>query len=50
MTELIHAEGRNFYREDGTRFVPVGTTVYALIHQEQELREQTMETLKKTPL
>ncbi len=46
---LVQPSGLHFVYEDGSRFVPVGTTVYALLHQEKELREQTMETLAESP-
>ena len=46
---LVKASGTHFVHEDGTRYVPVGTTVYALIHQEKALVDQTMDTLRKAP-
>ena len=46
---MVQAEGCHFIYEDGATYVPFGTTVYALIHQEHELEEETMETLKNAP-
>ncbi|WP_320920541.1 DUF5060 domain-containing protein [Eisenbergiella porci] len=46
---LVKPVGTHFIYEDGTRYIPVGTTVYALLHQEKELREQTMQTLQTAP-
>ena len=46
---LVQAEGCHFRYEDGTRYTPFGTTVYALAHQEEEIIEQTMESLKNAP-
>jgi len=39
----------HFAYDDGTPYVPVGTTCYAWNHQTQELMDQTIETLKKSP-
>lgn len=46
---MVLADGIHFRYEDGTRYVPVGTTVYALLHQEESLVEETMETLRTAP-
>lgn len=46
---MVRAEGVHFRYEDGSRYIPVGTTVYALVHQEQNLIEQTMNTLRDAP-
>ncbi|MEF8811835.1 MAG: DUF5060 domain-containing protein, partial [Bacteroidales bacterium] len=35
----------HFGYADGTPFYPLGTTAYAWVHQEKELRRQTIETL-----
>ncbi|MFP4621919.1 MAG: DUF5060 domain-containing protein [Bacteroidales bacterium] len=35
----------HFRYADGTPFYPLGTTTYAWVHQEKELRRQTIETL-----
>lgn len=39
----------HFAYGDGTWFYPFGTTVYALLHQEEALIDQTMESLMKSP-
>ncbi|WP_372662355.1 DUF5605 domain-containing protein [Cohnella sp.] len=36
----------HFAHEDGTPYVPIGTTCYAWTHQGTELEEQTLESLK----
>lgn len=46
---IVTAEGTHFRFEDGTWYYPFGTTVYALLHQEDELINQTMETLEQAP-
>lgn len=46
---MVKADGTHFRYEDGTWYYPFGTTVYALVHQEKELVDQTMETLKTAP-
>lgn len=46
---IVRTQGCHFVYDDKTPYVPFGTTVYALVHQEQALVEQTMETLKKAP-
>jgi hypothetical protein len=39
----------HFAYEDGTPYLPIGTTSYVWNHQGQELEEQTLETLKASP-
>ncbi|TDF98670.1 DUF5605 domain-containing protein [Paenibacillus piri] len=39
----------HFAYEDGTPYLPIGTTCYAWTHQGRELEEQTLETLQSTP-
>jgi hypothetical protein len=39
------ADRFHFAHRDGTRHLPLGTTVYALTHQPEELQERTLETL-----
>jgi hypothetical protein len=39
----------HFGYEDGTPYVPIGTTCYAWIHQGDRLEEQTLETLRSAP-
>ncbi len=45
----VYADGTAFRYADGTFFYPFGTTVYALIHQDAALIEQTMRTLERAP-
>ncbi len=46
---LVKAVDTHFEYEDGMLFIPFGTTVYALAHQDDALVEQTLETLKNAP-
>lgn len=46
---MVKAEGQHFVRQDGMLFHPFGTTVYALIHQEDGLMETTMKSLGNAP-
>lgn len=46
---MVKAVGRHFEYEDGTLFLPFGTTIYAFAHQTPELIEETFETLAKAP-
>ena len=46
---LVKAIGTHFEYEDGKLFIPFGTTVYALAHQDDSLVEQTLESLKSSP-
>ena len=46
---LVRAAGTKFEYEDGTKYLPFGTTVYALLHQEREIVEQTMQSMKEAP-
>lgn len=39
----------HFTYEDGTPYVPIGTTSYAWIHQGDALEEQTLQTLRAAP-
>lgn len=39
----------HFGYEDGTPYVPIGTTAYAWAHQGDQLEEQTLETLRSAP-
>jgi len=46
----VHVKDRlHFTYEDGTPFVPFGTTCYAWTHQEKELEEKTLQTLANSP-
>lgn len=42
-------DGVRFVYEDGTPFLPVGTTCYVWNHQGDALEEQTLETLRRGP-
>jgi len=46
---LVKAEGTHFAYEDGEKYLPFGTTIYALIHQSDEIVQQTLETLAASP-
>lgn len=45
----IITQGISFCHSDGARYLPFGTTVYALAHQPDELVAQTLETLEAAP-
>lgn len=45
----VIAEDLHFRHADGTRYIPFGTTVYALAHQPDELVAETLNTLKNAP-
>ena len=45
----VRADGMHFRYDDGARYIPVGTTCYAWIHQTPEIITQTLETLKTSP-
>ncbi|MDO5336639.1 MAG: DUF4038 domain-containing protein [Eubacteriales bacterium] len=46
---MVCVEGNHFRYQDGTKYLPFGTTVYALVHQNEEIIQETMETLAKAP-
>lgn len=46
---MVRTRNRHFCYADATRFIPMGTTCYAWIHQEQALMRQTLESLKNAP-
>ena len=46
---LVRTEGLHFRYEDGKRYQPFGTTIYALVHQDRDLITQTMQTLGEAP-
>jgi hypothetical protein len=46
---MVRAEGNHFRYDDGSRYLPFGTTVYALVHQDKQLVDQTMNTLSQAP-
>jgi len=43
------SDGFHFSYEDGTPYIPLGTTCYAWAHQKDELQEETLESLKNSP-
>lgn len=43
------AEKYHFAYEDKTPYLELGTTCYAWLHQPEEMRKQTLETLKQSP-
>lgn len=45
----VRAEGTHFVYEDQTAYFPFGTTVYALMHQPEELIDRTMKSLENAP-
>lgn len=46
---LVKTKGSHFVYQDNTCFLPVGTTIYAMLHQPDELVKQTLETLSEAP-
>lgn len=46
---IVRADGFAFKYEDGEKYIPFGTTVYAIAHQDEALIEETFQTLEKTP-
>ena len=42
----VLARGCHFYHADGARYIPFGTTVYALAHQDKQVTHDTFESLK----
>ena len=46
---IVRAEGTSFRQDGGAWFYPVGTTIYAMVHQPEALVDQTMETLSQNP-
>jgi len=46
---LVVADGLHFRFEDGAKYLPFGTTVYALAHQDDALTEQTFMSLAASP-
>jgi len=45
---VVRANNTHYFAyDDGTPFIPLGTTAYAWIHQEKELVEKTTDTLSK---
>lgn len=46
---IVRTNGFHFKYDDGTRYQPFGTTVYAMVHQEKELVDTTINTLSEAP-
>jgi hypothetical protein len=46
---MAKASGTSFVFEDGTRFLPVGTPAYAMVHQTRDLLEETLRSLAASP-
>ena len=46
---MVQVDGTNLRYEDGTWFSSFGTTVYALLHQSQDLIDETMRSLAEAP-
>lgn len=46
---IVHPDATHFRYEDDSFYYPFGTTVYGLVHQEQSLINQTMESLRQSP-
>lgn len=44
----VRVSGTHFCYEDGTPYIPVGTTIYAMAHQPEELIDKTFQTLSQT--
>lgn len=44
----VTVDSLKFVYADGTGYIPVGTTCYAWVHQPEELKRQTVETLKNS--
>ena len=45
----VRTKGEGFVYDDGSRFLPFGTTCYAWLHQTEELRAETLHTLENAP-
>ena len=45
----VRAKGIHLYHADGTPWVGLGTTIYAMLHQEEALIDETMDTLRHSP-
>ena len=46
---IVHTECTHLRYSDGTLCTPFGTTVYAMLHQDDSLIEETLESLRKAP-
>ena len=45
----VRARGIHLFHADGTPWVGLGTTIYAMLHQEEALIDETMQTLRDAP-
>ena len=48
-TGMVRVVKSHFEYENGTKYLPFGTTIYALAHQEPQLIKQTVNTLSSSP-
>lgn len=46
---IVRTEQYHFIYENGDRYLPFGTTIYALAHQEETLIEETLAALENSP-
>ena len=46
---VVRRDGLHFKYDDGSRYQPFGTTVYALLHQDRQLIDQTIASLAAAP-
>lgn len=46
---MVQAEGCYFRYQDGTKYLPFGTTIYGMVHQKEEVIEETFQSLAKAP-
>ena len=45
----VIVNGMHFKYADGEKYIPIGTTIYAWIHQPKQLIQKTIDTLSKSP-
>ena len=45
----VRADGARLVYDDGSRFTSFGTTVYSMLHQSEEVFEETLRTLSRSP-
>lgn len=46
---MVKTDGLHFRYESGEKYIPFGTTVYALLHQQKALIDTTIKTLSESP-
>ena len=46
---IVRAKGIHFYHDDGSKYLPFGTTIYAMTHQTDEIIAETFESLVNAP-